>query len=183
MACRYRPVRLLLLDDQSSLSGYDQGVVTSLISHRVWRETTKVARFHNSITPVLTVLGAEDAVTFYMTAFGAEEIVRNSYPDGRIVAEMAIGDARFRVADETPEAGNISPQTLNGTTVRINLLVDNPDKFVSVAVAHGAIEVASVTDQSYGLRQGRIVDPFGHHWLIGRPLAGEVGSYCCARIP
>jgi len=58
---------------------------------------------------------------------GAEEIYRNTYPDGGIVAEMVVGHARFRVADEAPEASNVSPQALNGTTVRINLLVADPD--------------------------------------------------------
>ncbi|MGO9343308.1 MAG: VOC family protein [Acidimicrobiales bacterium] len=136
-----------------------------------------MAPLRNSITPVLTVIDAEAAVSFYMRAFGAEEVVRNSYPDGRIVAEMSVGDARFRVADEAVESGDVSPRTLNGTTVRINLFFEDPDGFVARAVANGAVEVAPVADQSYGLRQGRIADPFGHHWLIGRPLAGEAGRW------
>jgi hypothetical protein len=57
----------------------------------------------------------------------AEEIYRNSYADGRVVVEMTVGHARFRVADEAPEAANFSPLTLGGTTVRINLLVADPD--------------------------------------------------------
>ena len=141
------------------------------------RDTLRVARFRSSITPVLTVADGEAAVTFYKMAFGANEVFRNSYSDGRIVVEMAIGDARFRVADEAPEAGNLSPRTLNGTTVRINLIVNDPDGFVARAVANNAVEVSPVADQSYGLRQGRIADPFGHHWLIGRPLAGEGGRW------
>ena len=133
--------------------------------------------FSNKITPVLTVRGAINAVDFYKRAFDAEEIYRNSYPDGRIVAEMAVGAARFRVADEAPEASNLSPQALNGTTVRLNLLVADPDTLAHRAIEHGAVEVAPVADQSYGLRQGRLADPFGHHWLIGRPLAGEAGDW------
>ena len=137
--------------------------------------------FRSTITPVLTVRQAAQAVAFYQQAFGAEEIYRNSYPDGRIVAELAIDGARFRVADEAPEASNLSPQALGGTTVRINLLVVDPDRFAECAIANGAIEIAPVADQSYGLRQGRLADPFGHHWLIGRPLAGESGDW--ARTP
>jgi PhnB protein len=133
------------------------------------------------ITPVLTVRHAARAVAFYQKAFRAQEIYRNTYPDGRIVAEMAIDGARFRVADEAPEASNLSPQALDGTTVRLNLLVADPDGFFERAIANGAIEVAPITDQSYGLRQGRLADPFGHHWLIGRPLAGETGGW--ARMP
>jgi PhnB protein len=140
-----------------------------------------VEEFRSTITPVLTVRHAAQAVAFYERAFGAEQIYRNTYPDGRIVAEMAVGQARFRVADEAPEAANLSPQTLNGTTVRINLLVADPDGFAARAVANGASQVAAITDQPYGLRQGRLADPFGHHWLIGRPLPGAVGDW--ARTP
>jgi len=137
--------------------------------------------FHTTITPVLTVRHAVRAVAFYQEAFSAQEIYRNTHPDGRIVAEMAVDGARFRVADEAPEASSLSPQALDGTTVRLNLLVADPDGFFERAIAIGAIEVAPVADQSYGLRQGRLADPFGHHWLIGRPLAGETGDW--ARMP
>ena len=143
--------------------------------------TVVVDAFQSTITPVLTVRNAAQAVAFYQKAFGAQEIYRNTYPDGRIVAEMAVGAARFRVADEAPEAANLSPQTLKGTTVRINLLVADPDAVAKRAIANGAIEVAPIADQSYGLRQGRLADPFGHHWLIGRPLEGEAGGWAQRR--
>ena len=137
--------------------------------------------FRTMITPVLTVRHGARAVAFYQEAFSAQEIYRNTYPDGRIVAEMAVDGARFRVADEAPEASNVSPQALDGTTVRLNLLVADPDGFFERAIAIGAVEIAPIADQSYGLRQGRLADPFGHHWLIGRPLAGETGDW--ARMP
>ena len=133
--------------------------------------------FHNAVTAVLTIRGAAKAVAFYERAFGAEEIYRNTYPDGRIVAELAVGEARFRVADEAPEVGNLSPEALGGTSVRLNLLVADPDGVAAVAIANGAIEVAPVADQSYGVRQGRLADPFGHHWLIGRPVARAAGDW------
>ena len=125
-----------------------------------------MAAFRATITPVLTVGDAEAAVAFYRRAFGAEELYRNTYPDGRIVAELAVVGARFRVADEVPEAANLSPRTLEGTTVRLNLLVADPDGLAARAVAAGATEVAPVADQPYGLRQGRLADPFGHHWML-----------------
>jgi PhnB protein len=140
-------------------------------------DTVGVEAFEITITPVLTVSDAAQAVAFYQRAFGAEEIYRNTYPNGTIVAELAVGGARFRVADESPESANLSPQTLQGTTVRLNLLVADPDAMARRAISAGAIEVAPVADQSYGLRQGRVADPFGHHWLIGRPLKGEAGDW------
>jgi PhnB protein len=139
--------------------------------------------FRNSITPVLTVRKAATAVKFYERAFGAVEIYRNTYPDGRIVAELAIGEARVRVADEAPEMQNLSPETLGGTSVRINLLVADPDALVARAVEAGAILVAPVVEQSYGLRQGRLADPYGHHWLIGTPLPGPAGEWARPQAP
>jgi PhnB protein len=133
--------------------------------------------FRATITPVLTVSNAADAVDFYARAFGATEVSRSTGPEGKIVAEMSIEGARFRVADEAVQAANLSPETLGGTPVRINLLVADPDAVAEQAVAAGATEVAKVADQPYGLRQGRFADPFGHHWLIGRPLAGSAGDW------
>jgi uncharacterized glyoxalase superfamily protein PhnB len=40
------------------------------------------------------------------------------------------------------------------------------DPVAARAVAAGATVMFPVEDQPYGLRQGRVVDPFGHHWLI-----------------
>ncbi len=122
-----------------------------------------------SIKPVLTVRNAESALDFYRRAFGATEVSRVINPNG-IVAEMAIDDAEFMVVEEVPEAFNLSPQTLGGTSVRIHLLVSDPDAVAEQAVARGATEIFPIADQPYGLRQGRFADPFGHHWLIGRPL-------------
>jgi PhnB protein len=90
---------------------------------------------------------------------------------------MAVLEARFRVADEAPEAATPSPEALGGTTVRINLLVADPDVVSDRAVAAGAVQIAPVADQPYGLRQGRLADPFGHHWLIGTPLPGTEGDW------
>ena len=73
--------------------------------------------------------------------------------------------------DENPDAFNVAPRSLGGTTVRINLLVDDPDDVAARAIAAGATEVFPVGDQPYGFRQGRVADPDGHHWLIGKPLA------------
>jgi PhnB protein len=129
-----------------------------------------------SITPVLTVRNTAAAADFYKAAFGAIEISRVEASDGRLVIDLAIGQARFRLVDEAPKAFNLSPETLGGTSVRFNLLVEEPDATAAQAVAAGAIEVFPIADQPYGLRQGRFADPFGHHWLIGKPLAAGLAS-------
>jgi PhnB protein len=125
----------------------------------------------SSLTPMLTVKNAAAAVDFYVAAFGAVEQERFTAPTGHVVAELAIDGLRFFVVDENPDAFNLSPASLAGTTVRLNLIVDDPDATAATAIAAGAAEVFPVSDQPYGFRQGRVADPDGHHWLIGKPLS------------
>jgi|SRR5918992_3422618 PhnB protein len=124
----------------------------------------------SSLTPMLTVKDAVAAIEFYGHAFDAVEQARFTAPTGHVVAELAIDGLRFFVVDENPEAFNLSPKSLEGTSVRINLIVDDPDATAARAVRTGAREIFPVADQPYGLRQGRIADPDGHHWLLGKPL-------------
>lgn len=119
---------------------------------------------------MLTVHDAAAAIDFYRRAFDASEVDRVVTPAGQIVAELAIGDHRFFVVDENPSAFNLSPRALGGTSVRLSLIVEDPDAVAERAIGAGATLLFPVADQSYGLRQGRVADPFGHHWLIGRPL-------------
>jgi PhnB protein len=125
----------------------------------------------SSLTPMLTVKNAVAAIDFYRNAFNAVEQARFTAPTGHVVAEVTINGLPFFVVDENPQAFNLSPKSLDGTTVRINLIVDDPEATAAQAVAAGASEIFPVADQPYGLRQGRVADPDGHHWLIGKPLA------------
>ncbi len=129
--------------------------------------------YTTSIVPNLSVRRGTRAVEFYSKAFGATEIWRITGPGGAIVAEMAIGSARFFVADESPENQNFSPESLGGTSVRIDLLVPDPDGAQERAIRAGAKEVFPVADKPFGFRMGRVADPFGHHWLIARPLEAK----------
>ena len=110
-------------------------------------------------------------MAFYIRAFGATETSRLVTPTGQIVAQMCIDQQDFSVVDENPAAFNHSPASLGGTTVRISLIVDDPDAASERALAAGATVVFPIADQPYGMRQGRVADPYGHHWLIGKPLA------------
>jgi PhnB protein len=123
------------------------------------------------VYPFLAVRDVEAAVAFYTQAFGAvEEGDRVRTPEGPQVAILSIAGHRFGVATEAPDLGTPSPETLGATTVRISLDVDDPDAVATQAIAAGGREMFAVADQPYGMRQGRVVDPFGHHWLIGRRL-------------
>src|SRR5256714_15403914 len=122
------------------------------------------------LTPCVSVEDARAVVEFYKKAFGATEVARQSAPTGQFIIEMSIEGERFYAVDENPPAFNVSPTTLGGTSVRMSLVVDDPDAVAARAVAAGAKVVFPIADQPYGMRQGRIADPAGHHWLIGKPL-------------
>ncbi len=87
-------------------------------------------------------------------------------PGGPVVAVLEIAGMPFGVATESAELGTPSPESAGVTTVRVSLHVDDPDAAAARAIAAGATEMFPVEDQPYGLRQGRVVDPFGHHRLI-----------------
>jgi PhnB protein len=123
-----------------------------------------------SLSPLLSVRNGKDAMAFYKSAFGAEQLFLLESPDGAVVAQLAVGDSNFWLADESPVHHNFSPETLGGSTVRLVMVVNDPDAAFEKALKAGAVEVWPVADQSYGWRLGRLVDPFGHHWEIGKPL-------------
>ena len=131
--------------------------------------TTSIAY---SLAPMLSVRNGAQAVEFYKSAFGAIEVYRMEDPGGSLVARLAIEGAEFWVADESPEHQNFSPESLGGSTVRLILTVPDPDAMFAQAGAAGAQEVFAVVEE-YGWRLGRVVDPFGHHWEIGHPLASS----------
>jgi len=119
---------------------------------------------------MLSVRRGAQAVEFYRSALGAEVLYRIDAPDGAVVARLSTGGAEFWVADESPEHQNFSPETLGGGTVRMVLIVENPDEAFGKAVAAGAAVVWPVANR-HGWRIGRVVDPFGHHWEIGKPVS------------
>jgi PhnB protein len=122
-----------------------------------------------TIAPWLCVRGGARAVEFYKSAFGAKELFRMGDSES-VVARLSIDGAEFWLSDESPEHHNYSPESLGGITVRIILTVDDPDAVFSRAIKAGAKEVYPVGEE-HDWRLGRVVDPFGHHWEIGRPLS------------
>jgi PhnB protein len=121
------------------------------------------------IAPWLSVRNGAKAVDFYKSAFGATEAFRIDAPDGAVVARLSVDGAEFWLGDESPQHHNFSPQSLGGGTVRMVLTVADPDAVFERAVKAGATQVVPVQEM-HGWRVGRVVDPFGHHWEIGREL-------------
>lgn len=108
---------------------------------------------------------------FYEKAFGAKELRRFSNPDGSVhVGEMEIEGALFHIHEEKPSAGQLSPETSKSTSMQIGIFVADPDATVKNAVRAGGQVMSEVKDYEYGYRQGIIVDPFGHQWLIQKKI-------------
>jgi PhnB protein len=121
---------------------------------------------HRTATPFLVVKDAAEAIDFYTRAFGAKELMRVE-DKGRIShAQFRIGNSRFMLADEQPEAGVRGPRSYGGSPLRIFLYVANVDNFVGRAVAIGAKLQQPVDDTRYGDRSGCLEDPFGHMWHV-----------------
>ena len=122
-----------------------------------------------AVAPWLMVRDSVKAVDFYKAAFGATEVYRHE-GGGGVVARLAIGSSEFWLSDESPEHGNFSPESLHGTTLRMILTVPDPDAAFARACEAGARVVYPVSE-GHGWRVGKVEDPFGHHWEIGREIA------------
>jgi PhnB protein len=123
------------------------------------------------VSPQLSVRRGREAIEFYKAAFGAVEIYRVGGTDEHesVVAQLVVGTASFWVSDESPPNKHFSPESLGGSTVRLLLIVEDPRATVAQAVRSGATETYAV-EEAHGWLLGRVEDPFGHQWEIGKPL-------------
>lgn len=129
---------------------------------------------YRTVALYLIAKGAAEAIRFYTEAFGATEVMRLRMPDGRIGhAEIQMGKSRIMLADEFPEHGNLSPQSIGGSSVDVHFYVEDAGAWASRAIAAGAHALVPVADQDYGERYGRIEDPFGHRWGFSTPLSEQ----------
>lgn len=131
--------------------------------------TPQSGLFRASITATLSVRNGRSAIEFYKAAFGAVELHRVEDGSAAVVAQLSVSGAEFWLADESPEHLNFSPESLGGCSVRMLLIVEDPEAICRQAVAAGSTQVVPV-GEGHGWRLGRVVDPYGHHWEIGRPL-------------
>ena len=125
-----------------------------------------------AVVPMLSVRNGTRAIEFYKAAFGVTELFRVDNERGEVVAQLCVGGAEFWLADESPQYLNFSPESLGGGSVRLLLITADPDAAFDRAVAAGA-KVVSLVDNQHGWRVGRVVDPFGHHWEIGKRLSED----------
>lgn len=119
------------------------------------------------VMPYLHIKGAAAAIDFYGEVFGAKERMRMAGPDGKVGhCELQLGDSVIMLADEFPEMGAQSPQSVGGTPVTVVVYVDDVDAVFDRAVKGGAKALQPVEDKFYGDRSGEFEDPFGHRWSV-----------------
>ncbi|HMC83986.1 MAG TPA: VOC family protein [Chitinophagaceae bacterium] len=127
-------------------------------------ESTVRKPIPSSIEPWLTVQQGEKAVSFYKAAFGATESYRMEAPDGGLVVKLTVETASFWIS------GDLNNDVIPAVSgIKIIITTTDPDKVFGQALIAGAAEVFPV-GEDYGWRLGRITDPFGYDWEIGRPL-------------
>jgi PhnB protein len=124
-----------------------------------------------TVTTMLYVRRSAAAVEFYIRAFGAKPLLRLDHEDGSVIANLAVGNGDFWVSEESPAHQNFSPESLGGSTLHMVLIVDDPHAVFDQAIVAGASSICPVRDESYGWRIGRVLDPYGHHWEIGKVLS------------
>ncbi len=120
------------------------------------------------LEPELWVDRPREAVEFYTNALGARVLHQVGEGDD-IVAQLAVGEAAFWVGSAGPDIGRFSPAAINGATGRTLLVVEDPQGVARRALDAGAREKSAVAEE-HGWLVGRIVDPFGHEWEIGKPM-------------
>jgi PhnB protein len=131
------------------------------------RKVNPIPMGYHTVTPYITVKGADRAIEFYKRAFGATEISRMPGPDGRIGhAEIKLGDSHVFLSDEYPEMDARSPETLGGSPVGLFLYLEDVDVVFQRAVSAGAQSVRPPADMFWGDRYGTLRDPFGHVWHV-----------------
>jgi PhnB protein len=128
------------------------------------------ARVRADVQPELWVSDTAAAAAYYERAFGAVVEHRVGGPDDADgVVQLEVNGARFWVSGASEQFGRFAPASIAGATARFLLVVEHPQSVTDAAVVAGA-ELRSQVTEEHGWLLGRVVDPFGHEWEIGRPL-------------
>jgi uncharacterized glyoxalase superfamily protein PhnB len=124
------------------------------------------AAVHTVAAPILTFNDVAKAIEFYKEALGARETMRFQIEESIAHAEIMIGTSTIKLAEEWPEGGRFSAETLGQSPISIALEVEDVDAFAEHAVAAGLKMTSPPRDQFYGRRDSGFVDPFGYTWRV-----------------
>ena len=136
------------------------------------RKISPIPKGYHTSTPVLVVKNAAAAIEFYASVFGAKELSRIVDVDGVTIlrAELKIGNSIFHLNDEMPAYGILSPISLGGTSSAVQLYLADVDVVWDRAVEAQAAVVLPLEDTYWGERTGKIVDAFGHVWILSKKI-------------
>jgi PhnB protein len=120
----------------------------------------------------IAVRGASKAIEFYKKAFGAEELFRLVDPSSSKIghAEVRIGNSILMIADEYPDFGAVSPDSIGGSPAKLHIDVSDAEKVFSTATSAGATVLRKLEMQFYGCKQGLLADPFGYSWFVSQKI-------------
>jgi uncharacterized glyoxalase superfamily protein PhnB len=137
-----------------------------------------------AVTPHLFVRNTDQAVSFYEDAFGAVELFRNTLPDGAVLfVELALGQGRVLISEETPALNALAPATIGGSPVMLLIEVEDVDRMVDCALEAGANVEMPVQEMFWGERYGVVIDPFGHRWAISTVREQLIPEEIAKRTP
>jgi PhnB protein len=122
---------------------------------------------YHTLTPSLNLNDANAAIDFYQKAFGAIERFRMPGENGGVMhGEFQIGDSVVMFCDEAPDWGALSPKSVGGCPLSLNLYVEDCDALTTRATEAGAEVLRPPTTYPWGERSSMVVDPFGFRWAI-----------------
>jgi len=129
------------------------------------------ATTRQSLMCYLVVKDAARAIAFYERAFGAKELFRLTEPGGKVGhAEMTLGNSQFMLADEYPDFGALSPVSVGGSPVKMNIAVTDAKAALERATGAGATVLRPLTNEFYGDLTCAVVDPFGYTWFLAQQV-------------
>ena len=128
--------------------------------------TKPITEVRATASPRLTFKDAAKAIEFYKRALRARETFRFEAGGHIAHAEMAIGDSILMLAEEWPEGGRFSAETLGNSPIWLSVRVGDVDAFAEHAIAGGMKVKRPLQDQFYGHRDVLLADPFGYTWSV-----------------
>lgn len=131
------------------------------------KQVLPVPKGYHTLTPYVSVKGANEAIDFYKRAYGAVETERMMTPDGKKIvhAEVRIGDSMLMISDDFLDSPPLD-RSKYGNLCDLHIYVPDVDAVFDRAVKEGAKVKMPVADMFWGDRFGSVVDPFGLVWSI-----------------